>query len=68
VLQDATAGDNPDVYGPAAIRRVDADLAIQAGVTTVIVLEGINDLLMSPNATVEELLSGYGSPCYSYLL
>jgi lysophospholipase L1-like esterase len=59
VLQDATAGDNPDVYGPAAIRRIDADLATQAGVTTVILLEGINDLLMSPNATVEELIGGY---------
>jgi lysophospholipase L1-like esterase len=59
VLQDATAGDNADVQGPAAIRRLDADLLSQAGVTTVILLEGINDLLMSPNATVEELLGGY---------
>ena len=59
VLQDGTAGDNPDVQGPAAIRRLDADLQSQAGVTTVILLEGINDLLMSPNATVEELLGGY---------
>ncbi len=59
VLRDATAGGNPDIYGPAAIRLLDTDLPIQAGVTTVIWLEGINDLLMSPNATVEELLSGY---------
>jgi lysophospholipase L1-like esterase len=59
VLQDGTAGDNPDVYGLAAIRRLDADVLQQAGVTTVILLEGINDLLMSPNPTVEELLSGY---------
>ncbi|MET0701547.1 MAG: SGNH/GDSL hydrolase family protein [Mycobacterium sp.] len=59
VLQDATAGDNPDVYGPAAIHRLDADALGQAGVTTVILLEGINDLLMSPNATVDGLLGGY---------
>jgi lysophospholipase L1-like esterase len=59
VLRDATAGDNPDIYGPSAIRLLDTDLPTQAGVTTVIWLEGINDLVMSPNATVEELLSGY---------
>ena len=59
VLHDATAGANPDVYGPAAIRRLDTDLSTQEGVTTVILLEGINDLLMSPNATAEELLGGY---------
>jgi lysophospholipase L1-like esterase len=59
ILRDATAGDNPDVYGPAAIRRLDTDLLTEARVTTVIWLEGINDLLMSPNATVGELLNGY---------
>jgi lysophospholipase L1-like esterase len=59
VLQDATAGGNPDIYGPAAIRRLDADLLSQTGVTTVILLEGINDLVMSPNATVEQLTGGY---------
>jgi lysophospholipase L1-like esterase len=59
VLQDSTAGGNPDVYGPAAIRRLDGDVFSQAGVTTVILLEGINDLVMSPTATVEDLLNGY---------
>ena len=59
VLQDATAGDNPDVYGPSAIHRLDADVGGQAGVTTVILLEGINDLLLSPTAAVPDLLSGY---------
>jgi lysophospholipase L1-like esterase len=59
VLQDGTAGDNPDLYGPAAIRRLDADVFSQAGVTTVILFEGNNDLLMTPNATVEELIGGY---------
>jgi lysophospholipase L1-like esterase len=59
VLQDATSGDNPDVYGPAAIRRLDADVLSQAGVTTVILHAGINDMLMSPTASVEGLIGGY---------
>lgn len=59
VLLDGTVGGNIDVYGPAAIRRLDADVLDQPGVTTVILLEGINDLLMSPNATVEDLIGGY---------
>jgi len=59
VLHDATAGDNPDVYGPAAGHRLDADVLAQAGVTTVILLEGINDLLMSPSVTEAELIIGY---------
>ncbi|MUL75207.1 SGNH/GDSL hydrolase family protein [Mycolicibacterium sp. CBMA 226] len=59
VLQDATAGGSPDVYGPAAIHRLDADVLSQAGVTTVVLLEGINDLIMAPNATVDELVAGY---------
>jgi lysophospholipase L1-like esterase len=59
VLRDGTAGGNLDLYGPAAIRRLDADVLSQAGVTTVILFEGNNDLFMNPNATVEELLGGY---------
>ncbi|TPG34996.1 SGNH/GDSL hydrolase family protein [Mycolicibacterium hodleri] len=59
VLQDSAAGGQPDVQGAAVIRRLDADLLTQSGVTTVILLEGINDLLMSPNATVEQLTGGY---------
>ena len=59
VLKDGTAGDNLDLYGPAAIRRLEADVLSQAGVTTVILFEGNNDLLESPNATVKELLGGY---------
>lgn len=59
VLHDATAGDNPDVYGPSALQRLDVDVLGQAGVTTVILLEGINDLLLSPNAAVADLLTGY---------
>ena len=58
VLRDGTALGS-DVFGPAAIRRLDADVLSQAGVTTVILLEGINDLAAPPTPTVEELLGGY---------
>jgi lysophospholipase L1-like esterase len=59
VLQDSAVGGQPDVQGAAVIRRLDADLLTQSSVTTVIWLEGINDLLMAPNATVEQLTGGY---------
>lgn len=59
VLQDSVVGGQPDVQGDALIRRLDADVLTQSGVTTVIWLEGVNDLLMSPNATVEQLTGGY---------
>jgi lysophospholipase L1-like esterase len=59
LIYDGTAGGNPDLYGPAAIRRLDADVLSQAGVTAVILFEGNNDLIMTPKATVEQLLGGY---------
>jgi lysophospholipase L1-like esterase len=59
VLQNGTAGGNPDLYGPAAIQRLYTDLLSQAGVTAVILFEGNNDLFMDPQATVQELLGGY---------
>ena len=59
LLLDATAGGNPDVYGPATIQRLEADVLSTTGVTTVILLVGINDLLMSPNASAENLVDGY---------
>lgn len=58
VLRDGTALGS-DVFGPAAIRRLDTDVLSQAGVTTVIVLEGINDLAAPPTPTVEEMQGGY---------
>ncbi|WP_149479554.1 SGNH/GDSL hydrolase family protein [Mycolicibacterium sp. P1-18] len=59
VLQDSVVGGQPDVQGAAVIRRLDADVATLSGVTTVIWLEGINDVLMSPNASVDQLTGGY---------
>jgi lysophospholipase L1-like esterase len=58
VLQDGAAS-GADVFGPAAIRRLDADVLNQAGVTTVILLEGINDLSLPPTATADQLIGGY---------
>ncbi|WP_046732681.1 SGNH/GDSL hydrolase family protein [Streptomyces humi] len=37
--------------GPAALRRLDADALTRAGVGTVVVLEGINDIKGTPRAT-----------------
>ncbi|MCG7206441.1 MULTISPECIES: SGNH/GDSL hydrolase family protein [Streptomyces] len=37
--------------GPAALRRLDADALTRAGVRTVVVLEGINDIKGTPRAT-----------------
>ena len=48
LLQDGTAGDNPDLDGPAAIRRLDADVFSQAGVTTVILVRGQQRLADDP--------------------
>ncbi|MDR3665112.1 MAG: SGNH/GDSL hydrolase family protein [Mycobacterium sp.] len=59
VMLDATVGGHPDVYGPAAIHRLDTDVLNQPGVTTVLLLEGINDLIMSPSAAPDELVGGY---------
>lgn len=59
VLRNGTEGGNLDLYGPAAIHRLDADVLSQAGVTTVILFEGNNDLIEAPGATIEELLGGY---------
>jgi lysophospholipase L1-like esterase len=58
LLKDGTAGAL-DLYGPAAIHRLDADVLSQAGVTTVILFEGNNDLVMDRGATVKEVLAGY---------
>ena len=58
VMQDGTAL-GADVFGPAAVHRLDGDVFNQAGVTTVILLEGINDLAEPPISTVDQLLGGY---------
>ena len=59
VLLDGTAGGGPDVYGPAALARLGADVLDEAGATTVIWLEGINDIGQTPSPTVTQLINGY---------
>jgi lysophospholipase L1-like esterase len=59
VLRDGVEGGNRDTYGPAAVHRLDADALGQAGVTTVILLEGINDIGQAPGATAAEIVAGY---------
>jgi lysophospholipase L1-like esterase len=45
--------------GPSALRRLRADVLRQAGVTTVIWLEGLNDIGQSPSAGVPDLIAGW---------
>ncbi len=59
VLLDGAVGGNYDTFGPAALTRLNADVLGQTGVTTVIWLEGINDLGQNPNATAAQLKAGW---------
>jgi lysophospholipase L1-like esterase len=47
--------------GPSALARFDRDVLMQPGITHVIVLEGINDILRSPpdTVTVADMIFGY---------
>lgn len=47
------------VVGPEGLSRFDIDALAQAGVTDVIVLEGINDIARTPPATVSQLIAAY---------
>jgi lysophospholipase L1-like esterase len=46
-------------FGPSALRRLWADVLRQAGVTTVIWLEGLNDIGQRPSAGVRDLIAGW---------
>lgn len=46
-------------YGVSGVSRTPRDVLARAGVRTAIVLIGINDIKGSPEASVEELVSGY---------
>jgi lysophospholipase L1-like esterase len=60
VLRDGGVGNsNRDTNGPAALKRINADVLAQAGATTVIWLEGINDLGQDPAASPTEIIAGY---------
>jgi lysophospholipase L1-like esterase len=60
VLRDGGVGNsNRDTNGPAALKRINADVLAQAGAITVIWLEGINDLGQDPAASPTEIIAGY---------
>jgi lysophospholipase L1-like esterase len=46
-------------FGPSALKRLTADVLRPAGVTTVIWLEGLNDIGQSPSAGVSDLIAGW---------
>ncbi|GAB3932731.1 SGNH/GDSL hydrolase family protein [Micromonospora vulcania] len=48
-----------DGAGEAALRRLDRDVLSQPGVSTVFVLEGINDIKAHTGVTVDDLIAGY---------
>jgi lysophospholipase L1-like esterase len=60
VLRDgADGGEMRDVYGPAAVKRLDPDVLRQSGVTTVVLLEGINDLGQDASTSADSVIAGY---------
>ena len=48
-----------DGNGPSALNRLQRDVLSQPGVTTVILLEGINDLKAHTGVTANDLIAGY---------
>jgi lysophospholipase L1-like esterase len=59
IVQDAAAGSGPPQFGPSALSRLQADAIDLPGVTTAIVLEGINDVGGgSPIATPDHVIAG----------
>ncbi len=51
--------DQGATYGPSALKRLEPDVLRQSGVTTVIWLEGLNDIAQRPSAGVPELIAGW---------
>ncbi len=59
LLRDGAEGGNFESFGPALLKRLDADVLQQAGATTVLLWSGINDVSQTPRATPEEVEAGY---------
>ncbi|MFE5483507.1 SGNH/GDSL hydrolase family protein [Streptomyces sp. NPDC056527] len=57
VLRDGTETDRPQ-RGTRALGRLDRDAIAQAGVRTVVLYEGVNDLQLAPYATADDVLQG----------
>lgn len=54
VLTDSSGG-----FGRSALNRLQADVLRQSGVSTVIWLEGLNDIGQQPSAGVDQLVAGW---------
>ncbi|MEU4312851.1 GDSL-type esterase/lipase family protein [Nocardia sp. NPDC024068] len=52
-------GGEPLLFGPSAVARFERDALHQAGVSGVLVQEGINDLGLPPPATAAQVIAGY---------
>ncbi|MEU1981764.1 GDSL-type esterase/lipase family protein [Nocardia sp. NPDC019395] len=52
-------GGEPFLLGPSALTRFERDALDHAGVSGVLVQEGINDLGLPPPATAEQVIAGY---------
>ncbi len=52
-------GGEPFLFGPSALARFERDALEQAGVSGVLVQEGINDLGLPPPATAAQVIAGY---------
>jgi lysophospholipase L1-like esterase len=52
-------GGEPLLFGPSAVARFDRDALSLAGVSGVLVQEGINDLGLPPPATAAQVIAGY---------
>ncbi|MGW0178699.1 GDSL-type esterase/lipase family protein [Nocardia sp. NPDC003345] len=52
-------GGEPLLFGPSAVARFERDALNQAGVSGVLVQEGINDLGLPPPATAAQVIAGY---------
>lgn len=59
LLRDGLDGGNRARNGSSAAQRLERDVLGRAGVTTVILLVGVNDLGMTPQASADELAAGY---------
>jgi lysophospholipase L1-like esterase len=55
ILHDGTV---PPALGPSALSRLAIDAISQAGVTDVIILEGINDIGQAPRASATDIIAG----------
>ncbi|MFI5717524.1 GDSL-type esterase/lipase family protein [Nocardia sp. NPDC051750] len=52
-------GGEPFLFGPSAVSRFERDALNHAGVSGVLVQEGINDLGLPPPATAAQVIAGY---------